>query len=113
MIKSILIAGIVGGLTGFIAHLIRNKRVMVLPKRRQRPKGIDLGFIADLLIGSAAAVFVSVYLGLHADDLQSLIAVSILAGLSAEAILLHRMLTVEQIKQKELDKIIERLLKKK
>jgi hypothetical protein len=57
LLKTLLIAGLVGSCTGVISHLIRNKKVLVFPKKRVKPKGIHLGFVADFLIGGAAVIF--------------------------------------------------------
>lgn len=62
LLKTILIAGLIGGSTGVISHLLRNGKVLIFPKRKVRPKGINLGFIADFLIGAAAAIFAVTYL---------------------------------------------------
>ncbi|ELK45596.1 DUF4257 domain-containing protein [Halobacillus sp. ACCC02827] len=106
---TLVIAGLVGGLTGVIAHLMRNGKVLVYPKKRARPRGIYLGFLADFLIGAAAAVFAVTYLIPEPDVLRSLIGVSILAGMTAENVLLRRELNTERAKVEGLDRINQRL----
>ncbi|MGM0877457.1 MAG: DUF4257 domain-containing protein [Bacillota bacterium] len=79
LLKTILIAGLIGGSTGVISHLLRNGKVLIFPKRKVRPKGIHLGFIADFLIGAAAAIFAVTYLVPDPEEMRTLIGVSILA----------------------------------
>ncbi|WP_255220784.1 DUF4257 domain-containing protein [Terribacillus saccharophilus] len=71
MIKLVLMAGIIGGLTGVISHLLRNGRVLIYPRKKQRPKGLYLGFIADFLFGSAAAIFAVTYLASDPSDVKN------------------------------------------
>nr|WP_202409622.1 MULTISPECIES: DUF4257 domain-containing protein [Halobacillus] len=104
-----MIAGCIGGITGVVAHLMRNGKVLVFPRRRRRPKGIYLGFLADFLIGAAAAVFAVTYLIPEPDMLRTLIGISILAGMTAENVLLKRELNVEKAKVEGLDRISQRL----
>lgn len=92
-----------------VAHLMRNGKVLVFPRRRRRPKGIYLGFLADFLIGAAAAVFAVTYLIPEPDMLRTLIGISILAGMTAENVLLKRELNVEKAKVEGLDRISQRL----
>ncbi|WP_078557149.1 DUF4257 domain-containing protein [Bacillus alkalicellulosilyticus] len=110
MLQTLLIAGLVGGLTGVIYHLIRNGKSLVYPRKRDFPKGIYLGFYADFLIGVAAAIFAVTYLPVT-HDLKTVIGVSILAGMSAENILLQRELKTEKAKTEGLERINERLNK--
>ncbi|MCA1022462.1 DUF4257 domain-containing protein [Halobacillus litoralis] len=107
--NTLLIAGCIGGITGVVAHLMRNGKVLVFPRRRRRPKGIYLGFLADFLIGAAAAVFAVTYLIPEPDMLRTLIGISILAGMTAENVLLKRELNVEKAKVEGLDRISQRL----
>nr|WP_277988085.1 DUF4257 domain-containing protein [Halobacillus kuroshimensis] len=104
-----MIAGCIGGMTGVVAHLMRNGKVLVFPRRRRRPKGIYLGFLADFLIGAAAAVFAVTYLVPEPGMLRTLIGISILAGMTAENVLLKRELNVEKAKVEGLDRINQRL----
>lgn len=107
--KTLLIACVIGGITGVISHLIRNGKVLIFPKMRQRPKGIFLGFIGDFFIGAAAAIFAVTYLVPNPEDFRTLIGISILAGLSAENVLLQKELNIEKAKRDGLDRINERL----
>jgi hypothetical protein len=109
MLENLLLAMLVGGVTGVISHLIRNEKVLVFPKRRIRPKGIYLGFLADFLMGALAAVFAVTYLVPNPEELRQLIGVSILAGMGAENVLLYRELNTERVKVEELSKINDRL----
>ncbi|QXE03594.1 DUF4257 domain-containing protein [Terribacillus sp. DMT04] len=111
MIKLVLMAGIIGGVTGVISHLLRNGRVLIYPKRKQRPKGLYLGFIADFLFGSAAAIFAVTYLVSDSFDVKTIVGISILAGLSAENILLQKELDTERTKIESMDRINDRLSK--
>lgn len=111
MMNAIIIAGIIGGLTGVISHLIRNGKVLIFPRLRKRPKGIYLGFISDFLIGTVAAIFATTYLVPSPDDLKTLIGISILAGMSAENVLLHRELKQTNEKGEAIDRINDRLTK--
>lgn len=104
-----LFAGLVGGVTGVISHLLRNNRVLIFPKRREKPKGIYLGFIADFLFGAAAAIFAVTYLVPDTDQLQQVIGISILAGLSAENVLIQKELNTEKAKVEGLNRINQRL----
>ncbi|WLR46639.1 DUF4257 domain-containing protein [Halobacillus litoralis] len=107
--NTILIAGCIGGMTGIVSHLMRNGKVLIFPKKRKRPKGIYLGFMADFLIGAAASVFAVTYIIPEPEVLRSLIGVSILAGMTAENVLLKRELNVEKAKVEGLDRINKRL----
>lgn len=109
MVDTLLIAGCVGGLTGIIAHLMRNGKVLVFPKKRMRPKGIYLGFLADFFTGAAASVFAVTYLIPEPEVLRTLIGISILAGMTAENVLLKRELNIEKAKVEGLDRINQRL----
>lgn len=109
LIELMLIAGIIGGITGLIAHLLRNEKMLLFPKMRKRPRGVYLGFIADFLIGAAAAVFATTYLVPNPEDLKTIIGISILAGMSAETVLLHRELNKANTKGEALDRINDRL----
>ncbi|MDC3424246.1 DUF4257 domain-containing protein [Aquibacillus sp. 3ASR75-11] len=111
MLNTLLIAGLIGGFTGVIAHLIRSEKVLVFPKKRLRPKGIQLGFIADFLIGAAAAIFAVTYLVPEAGQVRTLVGVSILAGMSAEHVLLQRELNTQSAKSEALDSVLARELK--
>ncbi|MBN9653196.1 DUF4257 domain-containing protein [Halobacillus litoralis] len=107
--NTLIIAGCIGGLTGIVAHLMRNGKVLIFPKKRARPKGIYLGFLADFFIGAAASIFAVTYLTPESDALRSLIGISILAGMTAENVLLKRELNVEKAKVEGLDRINQRL----
>ncbi|GLO68359.1 MULTISPECIES: DUF4257 domain-containing protein [Oceanobacillus] len=111
MFNLIWISAAVGGITGIISHLIRNGRILVFPKLRKRPRGIYLGFIADILIGAVAAIFATTYLVPNPEDLKAVIGISILAGMSAESILLTKEMKQSEEKGKALTRINERLLK--
>ncbi|GEN54891.1 MULTISPECIES: DUF4257 domain-containing protein [Halobacillus] len=107
--NTLLIAGCIGGITGIISHLMRNGKVLIFPKKRTRPKGIYLGFLADFFIGAAASVFAVTYLTPDPELLRSLIGISILAGMTAENVLLKRELNIEKAKVEGLDRINKRL----
>ncbi|MYL48350.1 DUF4257 domain-containing protein [Halobacillus litoralis] len=108
--NTLLIAGCIGGVTGIVSHLMRNGKVLIFPKKRTRPKGIYLGFLADFFIGAAASVFAVTYLTpTDSNVLRSIIGISILAGMTAENVLLKRELNVEKAKVEGLDRINERL----
>lgn len=109
ILKTVIIASLIGGCTGVISHLIRNKKVLILPTKRVKPKGYHLGFIADFLIGATAAVFAVTYFGTSPEDFKNLIGISILAGLSAENILLQNELNTEKAKREGLSNIQDRL----
>ena len=109
MLMTLLTAGIVGGITGIISHLVRNGKVLVFPKMRVKPRGIYLGFISDFLIGGAAAIFAVTYLVPNPEEMRTLIGISILAGMSAENVLLQRELNTEKAKSESLDRINKRL----
>ncbi|KHE72998.1 DUF4257 domain-containing protein [Halobacillus sp. BBL2006] len=109
MTNTLVIAGLIGGFTGVLAHLMRNGKVLVFPKVRKRPQGIYLGFLADFFIGSAASIFAVTYLIPDPEVLRTLIGVSILAGMTAENVLLKRELSTEQAKIEGLDRINKRL----
>lgn len=104
----LIIAGCIGGVTGIVSHLMRNGKVLIFPKKRARPKGIYLGFLADFLIGSAASVFAVTYLTSEPDVLKTTIGISILAGMTAENVLLKRELNIEKAKVEGLDRINQR-----
>lgn len=111
-LTNVLLSGVIGGATGLVAHLIRNNKVLVLPKRRQRPFGLYFGFIADFFIGALAAVFATTYL-FNPSDIRELLGISIMAGMAAENVLLNRELNAEKTKSEELDKLQQRLIGKK
>jgi hypothetical protein len=105
----VVLSGIVGGITGLIAHLIRNEKIILFPKIRKRPRGIYLGFLADILIGAAAAIFATTYLVPSPEEIKSIVGISILAGMSAETVLVHRELNTANHKGQALDRINDRL----
>jgi len=109
MLMTLLTAGLVGGITGIISHLLRNGKVLVFPKKRIKPRGIYLGFIADFLVGGAAAIFAVTYLVPNPEEMRQLIGISILAGMGAENVLLQRELNTEKAKSESLDRINKRL----
>lgn len=111
-LTNVLLAGVIGGVTGLVAHLIRNNRVLVLPKRRQRPNGIFFGFLADFFIGALASIFATTYL-FNPSDIRELVGIAIMAGMAAENVLLNRDLNAEKTKSEELDKLQQRLIGKK
>ncbi|MCM3005864.1 DUF4257 domain-containing protein [Priestia koreensis] len=98
LLNTIVYAAIVGGVTGLVSHIMRNNKSIILPRKKKRPKSYDLGFLADVLAGATASVFAVTYLVPGTDDLSKLIGISILAGLSAESVLLTRQLSVEQFR---------------
>ncbi len=106
-VMNILIVSLTGALTGLVAHLIRNDRLLLFPKRRYRPGGIDLGFIADLLASALAALFANTYL-FAPTDIGEMIGIAVMAGMAAENILLQKELRVERTKTEELNKISKR-----
>jgi len=107
--NTLMIAGLIGGLTGVIAHLMRNGKVLVFPKKRIRPQGLYLGFLADFLIGAAASIFAVTYLVPDPEVLRTLVGISILAGMTAENVLLRKELSTEKAKIEGLDRINQRL----
>ncbi|MFZ3591091.1 DUF4257 domain-containing protein [Bacillus sp. DJP31] len=107
-VMNIFIVSLTGALTGMVAHLIRNERILLFPKRRHRPKGIDLGFIADLLASSLAALFANTYL-FAPTDIGEMIGIAVMAGMAAESILLQKEIRVERTKTEELEKISRRI----
>ncbi|MDX8366968.1 DUF4257 domain-containing protein [Cytobacillus sp. Hm23] len=109
LLETVLISAIVGGVTGIIAHLIRNKRVLIFPKKRTEPKGYDVGFIADFLIGAVAAVLATTYL-FSPCNVTDLVGISILSGMAAENILLHREIKTERTKVDGLERVKKRLM---
>lgn len=111
MLNMILLSSFVGGLTGIISHLIRNKGILIYPEKSQQPKGVYLGFLSDILISAAAAVFATTYLVLNAGDVKTIVGISILAGMSAENILLRREIKNTSERSEALDRINKRLTK--
>ncbi|WP_214482940.1 DUF4257 domain-containing protein [Bacillus sp. SM2101] len=95
----------IGGITGFVSHLIRNRNKVIKPRKLKYSN--DLGFWADVIYGSMAAVFAVTYLLPEPQDGKTLIAYSILAGMSAQSVLLHRKIDTEQTKSKHLQKFEE------
>ncbi|MEW4286057.1 DUF4257 domain-containing protein [Priestia koreensis] len=107
MFQTILSAFLIGGSTGIITHIMRNNKTILLPRFKKRPKGVFLGFLGDFLAGGAAAVFAVTYLIPETDTLRTLIGISILAGLSAENVLLTRQLSVAQHRNNRTDQLLE------
>jgi hypothetical protein len=105
--NNIYLAIIIGGLTGIISHMLKNKKTLIFPQKRK--KGVHLGFIADFLIGSAAAVFTITYLLPDSNDWRTVVGIAILSGMSAENILLYRELNTERSKVEGLDNIQKKL----
>jgi len=89
---------LVGGLTGFVSHLLRNNNKMIKPRKLKY--SYDLGFWADVIYGGVASVFAVTYLLPTPNDIETLIAYSILAGMSAQSVLLHRKIDTERTKAK-------------
>jgi hypothetical protein len=106
-VLNIFIVSLTGALTGFVAHLIRNDRILLFPKRRYRPRGIDFGFLADILASTLAALFANTYL-FSPTDLGDLVGIAVMAGMAAESVLLQKELQVERFKTEELSKINKR-----
>ncbi len=107
MLQSVLLAIFTGGLSGFVSHLITNKKSLDYPKKMKTKW--YLGFIADILIGAAAAVFAVTFLLPEADTLRTVIGVSVLAGVSGESVLMRRTLANEQNKLENLKEIDDRI----
>ncbi|WP_239454086.1 DUF4257 domain-containing protein [Bacillus suaedaesalsae] len=104
---NLMIVSLTGALTGFVAHLIKNDRIVLFPKRRYRPPGIDLGFLADIFTSALAALFANTYLFSPAD-IGDMIGIAVMAGMAAESVLLQKELQVEKLKTEELNKISKR-----
>lgn len=96
---------LMGGGIGFVSHLIRNKNKMVRPRKLKY--SFDMGFWADIIYGGVAAVLTVTYLLPIPEDYGTLIAYSILAGMSAQSVLLYRKLDTEQSKTKHDQKLSE------
>ena len=97
----ILLTGaiLIGGGIGFVSHLIRNKNKMIRPRKLKH--SLDMGFWADIIYGAVAAVLTVTYLLPIPENYGTLIAYSILAGMSAQSVLLYRKLDTEQTKAKQ------------
>ncbi|MDX8362979.1 MULTISPECIES: DUF4257 domain-containing protein [Bacillaceae] len=95
----------IGGITGFVSHLLHNKNKIIKPRKLKYSN--DLGFWADIIYGAMAAVFTITYLLPEPQDAKTLIAYSILAGISAQSVLLHRKIDTEQTKSKHLQKFTD------
>ncbi|KOO40318.1 DUF4257 domain-containing protein [Priestia koreensis] len=108
MLQTIIYAAIIGGITGFVSHIMRNNKSIIFPRRKKNPKSFFLGFLADILAGSTAAVFAVTYLVPETTSLRTLMGISILAGLSAETVLLNRQLSLEQLKADSKEKLDDR-----
>ncbi|MFE7064481.1 DUF4257 domain-containing protein [Sutcliffiella sp. NPDC057660] len=108
MLETIGLAGLVGGVTGLIAHLIRHEKSLIYPKKIKRPKSLHLGFLADVLIGALAAIFTTHYL-FNPSDNRELLGIAIMAGMAAENVLLYKELNTERAKADELNKLNDRL----
>lgn len=85
---------LIGGGIGLVSHLIRNKNRIIRPRRLRN--SLDLGFWADIIYGSVAAVLTVTYLLPMPQNYGTLIAYSILAGMSAQSVLLYRKLDTKQ-----------------
>ena len=108
MLQTVLIAILAGGVTGLIAHLIRHDKSLIFPRKIKRPKSIQLGFFADILISALAAVFATHYL-FNPSDIRELLGIAVMAGMAAENVLLYRELSTERTKTDELNKLNDRL----
>jgi hypothetical protein len=106
-VMNIFIVSLTGALTGFVAHLIRNDRILLYPKRRYRPRGVDLGFLADIFASALAALFACTYL-FSPIDVSEMVGIAVMSGMAAESILLQKELQVERFKTEELNKITKR-----
>lgn len=104
---NLIIVSLTGALTGFVAHLIKNDRILLFPKRRYRPPGIDLGFLADVFTSALAALFANTYL-FSPTDIGDMVGIAVMAGMAAESVLLQKELQVERLKTEELNKISKR-----
>ncbi|WP_036803246.1 DUF4257 domain-containing protein [Pontibacillus halophilus] len=96
LIELIIGSTLVGGLTGFVMHLLTNKEKMIKP--RNLDYSIEFGFWADVIYGAVAALFSVTYLLPTPQDPETLIAYSILAGLSAQSVLLKKRIDTESSK---------------
>lgn len=105
--ETFLLPIIVGGSAGFISHLVTNNKSILFP-RKEKTKWY-WGFLADIAIGSAAAVFAVTYLVPDLESIRNIVGVSILAGMSGESVLLRRTLANEQVKNQNINDINKRL----
>lgn len=110
MVKLYVLAIVIGGVTGFIFHILFNKGTVMLPVKRK--KGFFLGFLADILFGStAAALFVSLFIPENMlNDMRMVIGYCILAGLSSQSFLLSRALQTERERVSSLHNISKQIV---
>ncbi|MFB7138651.1 MULTISPECIES: DUF4257 domain-containing protein [unclassified Bacillus (in: firmicutes)] len=110
MVKLYVLAIVIGGVTGFIFHILFNKGTIMLPVRRK--KGFYLGFLADILFGATAStLFVSLFIPENMlKDMRMVIGYCILAGLSSQSFLLSRALNTERERVSSLHNISKQIV---
>ncbi|MEI4832237.1 MULTISPECIES: DUF4257 domain-containing protein [Bacillus] len=100
-----LTALLVGGITGFVAHLINHQGKLLLPRRLKT--FFHLGFFADIITGSLAALLGLVLF--DATTMKEIIKVAIVTAISGQTFLLHQALGGEQAKNMQMNKANEKI----
>ncbi|PGA28261.1 MULTISPECIES: DUF4257 domain-containing protein [Bacillus cereus group] len=100
-----LTAVLVGGITGFVSHLINNQGKLLLPRRLKT--FFHFGFLTDIFTGSLAALLGLVLFDVTA--IKEIIKVSIVTAISGQTFLLHQALGSEQAKNTQIGKADEKI----
>lgn len=100
-----LIAVLIGGITGFVSHLINNQGKLLLPRRLKT--FFHLGFFTDILAGSLLALLGLVLF--DATTIKEIIKVAIVTAISGQTFLLHQALGGEQAKNMQISKADEKI----
>ncbi|MES5929831.1 DUF4257 domain-containing protein [Bacillus cereus group sp. MG9] len=96
-----VVAGMVSGLA---SHYITNKKFL-LPRKSKL--AFHPGFLEEMFVGSIASlVGVAMF---NPETTMDILKVSILAGISGQAFLLHNRLATEQVKTDEIQSISKKL----
>ncbi len=102
-----LTAILVGGITGFVSHLINNQGKLLLPRRLKT--FFHFGFLTDIFTGSLAAL-----LGLVLFDvtlIKEIIKVSIVTAISGQTFLHIKLLVANRLKIRKSGKLMRRFKK--
>lgn len=109
----VAVLSLTGGLGGLAASLVKNERLLIMPKEKtDKPGDIDTGFLADVFVGFVAANSVQLALAAFLDykanqdnfvqKIVSLVALGFVAGFSGPKIMAGLAKKLESQVEKEL-----------
>ena len=104
MLVTVIVSVVAGMVSGLASHYITNKKFL-LPRKSKL--AFHPGFLGEMFVGSIASlVGVAMF---NPETMMDILKVSILAGVSGQAFLLHNRLAMEQVKTNEIQSISKKL----